>query len=917
MATFTEIYYNGNEYKEMWLNGAKVWEKDSGGIVYPYPDADCVITYYNGSTSKQLGFSIIDSALPYSINGESTRTVNFSGYSRTKVKLVNLLPAKDSFITSISIEQLRLPNLTDLSGLFKYFGNNSQSQECSWQPQYFEFHPNPTNMSEMFSDCTNHLTDEMMNQFIPYFPNTSNVTSMENMFYNCLSLTSLDLSSFNTSNVINMYAMFKSCSSLTTLNLSGWDTSKLISMSYMFYNCCFLRTLDLRSFDTRNVTNYTDMFKYVENCTIYIGKNWTLDTYSSAYGGSNLTFIRVVPITSITLESTLTDTTITKGTQFTITPTITPTDYSGDELIITYDENYLSMVDNTFTVLDTATIGQQLDITYSSKNNPSVSTTYSVTIRDSISITSISLTHTLETLTDVDVYTTFTVVPTVEPTVYDDELLVDYDTSYLSKDGDNYTELGGASGQTVQIIYYSKHDNNVNAMIEFTVAEKAEKEPIVTTYTTFNKESTSSYCSFTTDTEANTVTIKFTYTGSREYYSTIYTKLDTILPRKCRVRITGESQGTRKYMNVDNVIYPTNGIISLSARGNYNNAWWSTHSMPSDGIVYNNGATQTTSEALDYNEISLYQLNPSQYYLSSSNFYPFEYDFTYCFPSEPRLYLNYATHYGGAKGTMYNGTYVTYKDLKIEVYEYPIESIYLTIDDDINNITNTKFTINSTILPSLYSDNDLEIIYDETYMNINANTGEVKLKDGCQGLTHTVTYRSKSDNSISKSITFTVSQDLEIGMDAIDFTQSTAPTLPDCMTLDGQGSSYYFSHGTYTTNVYGLVPNNKGVKSSTAYTRYKFVAPSDGALTFTYRCSSESNCDYLTVHVDSSTSKPSYSSSTNRLVYDSGTTYASKDGTASVSVTKGTTYYIHIQYRKDGSDNSGYDKGCIRKIELL
>lgn len=31
MATFTEIYYNGNEYKQMWLNGSKIWEKASGG----------------------------------------------------------------------------------------------------------------------------------------------------------------------------------------------------------------------------------------------------------------------------------------------------------------------------------------------------------------------------------------------------------------------------------------------------------------------------------------------------------------------------------------------------------------------------------------------------------------------------------------------------------------------------------------------------------------------------------------------------------------------------------------------------------------------------------------------------------------------------------------------------------------------
>ena len=410
MATFTEIYYNGNEYNQIWLNGTKVWEKDSGGgeIVYPYPDVDCVITYKarSGTYPSKYTFKIIDDTLPYSINGEAINETYL--YYGEKTKLINLKPYVASGSDNvINIEQLRIPNLTDLSYLFAYYYYDNSTDIFSWQPQYFEFHPNPTNMANMLGGNWN-LTDEMMNQFMPYFPNTSNVTTMEYMFYDCVSLTALDLSNFNTSQVTYMYGMFHGCSSLQSLNLS--------------------------SFDTRKVTDCAGMFQYVSNCTIYIGENWTLGTESTFGGGSNLTFIRVVPITTITLESTLTDTTITKGTQFTITPTITPTDYSGDELVITYDENYLSMVDNTFTVLDTATIGQQLDITYSSKNNPSVSATYSVSIRDIVPITSITLTHTLEALVDVAIGTTFTVVPTVEPTSHDDVLLVVYDTNYLSKD---------------------------------------------------------------------------------------------------------------------------------------------------------------------------------------------------------------------------------------------------------------------------------------------------------------------------------------------------------------------------------------------------------------------------------------------------------------------------------------------------
>ena len=534
MTTFTEIYYNGNEYKQMWLNGSKVWQKLEDGDV-PLPSDDQYVGYdlvlyvsgsntsygdafYRATFPNKLDESLeyIDSFTYGAFSGRDyesiakLKNVKYYGKTETKIDGVGSLSSPNYKILKVSapisatdlsylcynisddtdLRFLRTKNATNMEHMFEYASVTSLDLTA------FKTN-NVTNMDSMFASCSS-LTSLDLSSF-----NTSNVKYMASMFYNCNKLTSLDLSNFDTSKVTNMSFMFFNCSSLKSLDVSNWDTSSVTDMGFMFANCPSLTSLDLSNFDTSKVTNMNNMFvgcwsltsldlsnfdtssvtdtnnmfQYVSNCTIYIGENWSLDTSSSAYGGSNLTFIRVVPITSITLESTLTDTTITKGTQFTITPTITPTDYSGDELIITYDENYLSMVDNTFTVLDTATIGQQLDITYSSKNNPSVSATYSVSIRDSISITSIVLTHTLETLTDVAIGTTFTVVPTVEPTVYDDELLVDYDTSYLSKDGDSYTVLEGASGQIVQIIYYSKHNNNVNAMLEFTVEEKAE--PIV------------------------------------------------------------------------------------------------------------------------------------------------------------------------------------------------------------------------------------------------------------------------------------------------------------------------------------------------------------------------------------------------------------------------------------------------------
>ena len=50
--------------------------------------------------------------------------------------------------------------------------------------------------------------------------------------------------------------MFQNCISLTNLDLSSFDTSNVTDMDYMFHGCSSLTNLDLSSFDTSNVTEY-------------------------------------------------------------------------------------------------------------------------------------------------------------------------------------------------------------------------------------------------------------------------------------------------------------------------------------------------------------------------------------------------------------------------------------------------------------------------------------------------------------------------------------------------------------------------------------------------------------------------------------------------------------------------------------
>ena len=117
---------------------------------------------------------------------------------------------------------------------------------------------NFTNAAFMFSGCLS-LTSLDLSSF-----DTSKVTTMGCMFEGCKSLTSLDLSNFDTSSVTNMSKMFYGCNSLTSLDLSNFDTSSVTNMSNMFECCISLTTLDLSSFDTSSVTDMSNMF-YMES----------------------------------------------------------------------------------------------------------------------------------------------------------------------------------------------------------------------------------------------------------------------------------------------------------------------------------------------------------------------------------------------------------------------------------------------------------------------------------------------------------------------------------------------------------------------------------------------------------------------------------------------------------------------------
>lgn len=118
---------------------------------------------------------------------------------------------------------------------------------------------------------------------------------------------------------------------------------------------------------------------------------------------------------------------------------------------------------------------------------------------------------------------------------------------------------------------------------------------------------------------------------------------------------------------------------------------------------------------------------------------------------------------------------------------------------------------------------------------------------------------------------------------------------------DAEGQTYGFAYIEGS----GLVPQNKGVHNSFAWTKLRFSLPVEGSTTMSIYQSSESNFDYGII-----------SSLDAELVKDNSSTTNAYANYYGVSGSRTLTYtnvaagehFITAKYRKDGSQNSGSDE---------
>jgi surface protein len=176
---------------------------------------------------------------PYAIFCSDNNTLYFT-YRTEKLSEGDTFTPEEEGATAQTINELWSgPDVTETDAPGWYFcGARSNIETVVFEPSFASVRPKST--SDWFYDFWSLTGIKGMENL-----NTSQVTNMSGMFFECVSLTALDLSSFDTRNVTDMTSMFYECGSLLDIYIgSGWNTDDVESSGEMFYGCYNLPNFD-------------------------------------------------------------------------------------------------------------------------------------------------------------------------------------------------------------------------------------------------------------------------------------------------------------------------------------------------------------------------------------------------------------------------------------------------------------------------------------------------------------------------------------------------------------------------------------------------------------------------------------------------------------------------------------------------
>ena len=224
-------------------------------------------------------FSLVTNAR-YAFEGCGLDTIDISGFGLGALTDVFYMFQSMTNTTTVNISNLTFGSGADTSTMFSVFESNGS---------------NTGNSSSLTSIVCENIDASASNISLAY------------MFYRCVSLTSLDVSTWDTSGVVNMQAMFYDTRGLTSAivglnsfdtsnvtnfnfamgqealsnggpfgggfvyNLSNWRLTSATNATEMFKNNRMISSLNVSNWDVGSVTNFDSMFETLDYCVTISG----------------------------------------------------------------------------------------------------------------------------------------------------------------------------------------------------------------------------------------------------------------------------------------------------------------------------------------------------------------------------------------------------------------------------------------------------------------------------------------------------------------------------------------------------------------------------------------------------------------------------------------------------------------------
>ena len=299
--------------KEIWDGYVYAWI--DGGTLYWWTNADTVYMpedcsgFFQGNTNlKYFNFSGFDMSLVTTAKNmfadatelkEVCLSNSFNATSLTNVSgMFKNTPALETLDEE---NNLKTGALSDVTSMFAGCGLSEIDLSASMNTSAI------TSIASMFDGCnaenidlsnidlnnTTDLTNTFANssrlKTVVFTSAGTSVapTTLKNTFSGCVSMTDLNLSSFNTSGLKSLEGTFSGCTALKNLNVSWNDVMSIETMHSAFEGLTSLETLDLG--DHWNLKNCEDMSSAFKNCSKLENVDFT--KFQTSYKLTNISYM--------------------------------------------------------------------------------------------------------------------------------------------------------------------------------------------------------------------------------------------------------------------------------------------------------------------------------------------------------------------------------------------------------------------------------------------------------------------------------------------------------------------------------------------------------------------------------------------------------------------------------------------------